>query len=68
MLRACLLTHLGQPEREKRQIEDGASATTRMDEDGWPTDFTLTLNASDGADDTLTWSVWHQACNGLRLI
>ena len=35
-----------------------------MDEDGAPTAFSLTLNATDANNDTLTWSVQTQATKG----
>lgn len=45
-------------------IAEGDEATVNMDEDGSPTSFSLTLNATDGENDTLTWSVHTAATNG----
>ena len=45
-------------------ITEGASIARTMSEDGAPTAFSLTLNATDGDGDTLTWSISTQAANG----
>ncbi len=46
-------------------ISEGISTTVGMDEDGNPTPFSLTLNATDvDAGDTLTWSIFTQGANG----
>ena len=45
-------------------ITEGASTSVNMDEDGSPTAFSLTLNATDDDDDILTWSVNSAATNG----
>ena len=45
-------------------ITEGASTNVTMDEDGDPTAFSLTLNATDADGDTLTWSVSSPAANG----
>ncbi len=38
-------------------INTGTAVTVEMSEDGVPTPFVLTLNASDGDGDVLTWSI-----------
>ncbi len=45
-------------------ITQGDSRDVTMDEDGSPTPFSLTLNASDLDGDTLTWSVSSPAAHG----
>lgn len=46
-------------------ITEGISTTVTMDEDGSPTDFSLTLHATDAdAADTLTWAIQSQAGYG----
>ncbi len=45
-------------------ITEGASKAVTMDEDGAPTAFSLTLNATDIDNDTLTWSISSQGANG----
>ncbi len=47
------------------EITEGVSTTVTMDEDGTPTPFSLTLNATDDDGDTLTWSIDTQATNGV---
>ncbi len=47
-------------------ITEGASTNVNMSEDGSPTPFSLTLNATDvDSSDTLTWSISSQASNGI---
>ncbi|MCB1837448.1 MAG: tandem-95 repeat protein, partial [Alcanivoracaceae bacterium] len=45
-------------------ISEGSSTSVSMSEDGTPTAFALTLNASDADSATLTWSVATAASNG----
>ncbi|MBL8144441.1 MAG: tandem-95 repeat protein [Acidobacteria bacterium] len=45
-------------------ITQGATAAVTMSEDGAPTAFALTLNATDPEFDTLTWSVSTAAAHG----
>ena len=45
-------------------ITEGATVTVTMSEDGSPTAFDLTLNATDADGDTLTWSISTPAGNG----
>jgi len=45
-------------------ITEGASVGVTMDEDGNPTAFSLTLNATDADGDTITWSISTPAANG----
>lgn len=45
-------------------ITEGESVDVTMDEDGVPTAFSLTLNASDEENDTLTWSIHSPAGHG----
>ncbi|WP_420592151.1 Ig-like domain-containing protein [Bacterioplanoides sp.] len=45
-------------------ISEGSSVAVNMDEDGSPTAFSLTLNARDANNDTLTWSIQNQATKG----
>ncbi|QYZ66903.1 MAG: tandem-95 repeat protein [Gammaproteobacteria bacterium (ex Lamellibrachia satsuma)] len=47
------------------EITEGATTTVNMDEDGVPTAFALTLNATDADGDVLTWSISSAATNGL---
>ncbi|MBL3616816.1 MAG: tandem-95 repeat protein [gamma proteobacterium endosymbiont of Lamellibrachia anaximandri] len=47
------------------EITEGATTTVNMDEDGVPTAFALTLNATDADGDVLTWSISTAATNGL---
>jgi len=53
-----------QPDNAAPVITEGTSTSVVMDEDGSPTNFSLTLNASDAENDTLTWSVSSQAAAG----
>jgi hypothetical protein len=46
-------------------ITEGASTGVTMDEDGSPTAFSLTLNATDPDSNTLTWSIQSQASYGV---
>jgi VCBS repeat-containing protein len=46
------------------EITEGASIGATMSEDGVPTAFALTLNATDIDGDTLTWSISSAATNG----
>ncbi|MBK8903065.1 MAG: tandem-95 repeat protein [Anaerolineaceae bacterium] len=46
-------------------ITESDPASVTMDEDGSPTAFSLTLNATDLENDTLTWSILTQASNGM---
>ncbi len=48
-------------------ISDGESITINMSEDGNPTPFTLTLNATDSDDDEIAWSISSQAVNGTAI-
>jgi hypothetical protein len=52
------------PVNDAPTITEGDSAGVTMDEDGNPTAFSLTLNATDVESDTLTWSVSSQASDG----
>ncbi|WP_394147010.1 Ig-like domain-containing protein [Shewanella atlantica] len=45
-------------------ITQGISTLVNMDEDGSPTSFSLSLNATDDQGDTLTWSITTPAING----
>ena len=45
-------------------ISQGASTSVTMDEDGSPTLFSLTLNATDPDANTLTWSIQSQGSSG----
>ncbi|MEK7996170.1 MAG: tandem-95 repeat protein, partial [Planctomycetota bacterium] len=45
-------------------ITEGATTTVTMSEDGSPTAFSLTLNATDADADTLTWSISSDASDG----
>jgi subtilisin-like proprotein convertase family protein len=46
------------------EIDEGESVTVNMDENGDPTAFDLTLNASDIDGDTITWSISDPADHG----
>jgi hypothetical protein len=46
-------------------IAEGDSTAVTMSEDGDPTFFSLTLHASDGDGDTLTWSIASAAAHGV---
>jgi VCBS repeat-containing protein len=52
------------PENDSPVITEGASANVVMSEDATPTDFALTLNATDIDSGTLTWSISSTAANG----
>lgn len=45
-------------------ITEGSSITVKMDEDGSPTAFSLTLNATDAENHSISWSVSSQASYG----
>ncbi|WP_190273159.1 Ig-like domain-containing protein [Shewanella sediminis] len=45
-------------------ITQGTSTAVTMDEDGSPTSFSLTLNATDAQGNTLIWSIQTPAING----
>jgi len=45
-------------------ILEGTNIAVTMDEDGAPTDFSLSLNASDADGDPITWSISQSASNG----
>ncbi len=45
-------------------ITEGTSTSVTMSEDGSPTAFSLSLNATDPDGNTLTWSIQTQASNG----
>ena len=45
-------------------ITQGTATSVTMDEDGSPTAFSLTLDATDAENDPLTWSVTTPAANG----
>jgi hypothetical protein len=45
-------------------ISEGASVNINMSQNGSPTPFSLTLNATDADGDTLTWSISTQADHG----
>jgi hypothetical protein len=45
-------------------ITEGTSTSVTMDEDGSPTAWSLTLNATDADGDTLTWSILTLATHG----
>ncbi|MBL3599199.1 MAG: tandem-95 repeat protein [gamma proteobacterium endosymbiont of Lamellibrachia anaximandri] len=47
------------------EITEGATTTVNMDEDGVPTAFALTLNATDADGDVLTWSISSAATKGV---
>jgi len=46
-------------------IAQGSSVTVSMAEDNSPTAFSLSLTASDGNNDALTWSISNTASNGV---
>ncbi|WP_196137753.1 Ig-like domain-containing protein [Aliikangiella sp. G2MR2-5] len=46
-------------------ITEGTSTSVTMSEDGAPTAFNLTLNATDPENETLSWSVSSTASNGV---
>ena len=46
------------------EITEGTSTNVTMDEDGSPTPFSLTLNATDPDADSITWSIVSQAMHG----
>ncbi|WP_420641694.1 Ig-like domain-containing protein [Candidatus Leptofilum sp.] len=50
------------------EITEGTSTSVTMDEDGNPTPFNLTLNATDPDADSLTWGVQSQASNGIASV
>ena len=53
------------PVNDAPVITEGASTSVSMSEDGLPTAFSLTLNATDvDLGDTLTWSISTPAANG----
>jgi hypothetical protein len=52
------------PQKDAPVIAEGESVTVEMDEDGYPAGFNLTLNASDGDGDSLTWRIASPAGNG----
>ena len=45
-------------------ITEGTTTSVTMSEDANPTAFALTLNATDGDGDVITWSIKTQASNG----
>lgn len=45
-------------------ITEGAVVNVTMSKNGFPNKFNLTLNATDGDGDTLTWSISNAASNG----
>lgn len=51
-------------ENDPPVITEGASASVTMSQNGSPTAFSLTLNATDADGDTLTWSISSAASNG----
>ncbi len=46
------------------EITQGAATSVNMSEDGTPTAFALTLNATDADNDPLSWSIGSAASNG----
>ena len=52
------------PQPDDPVITEGASTSVTMDEDGSPTAFSLTLNATDADGNTLTWSISSVASHG----
>src|SRR5690606_10449273 len=52
------------PVNNAPEISEGDSVNVSMSEDGTPTAFALTLNATDADSATLTWSVASAATNG----
>jgi hypothetical protein len=53
------------PVNDAPVITEGPTALVSMSEDGTPTPFSLTLNATDIDGDTLTWSISSTASHGL---
>jgi len=49
-------------------ITEGDVVSVTMSEDGEPTAFALTLNATDADSDPLTWSIASQASNGVASV
>ncbi|GJM40152.1 MAG: hypothetical protein DHS20C20_04340 [Ardenticatenaceae bacterium] len=49
-------------------ITEGTATSVTMDEDGSPTAFSLTLNATDADADTMTWNIQSQAMNGTATV
>ncbi len=49
-------------------ITEGDSIAVTMDEDGTPTSFDLTLNATDNDGDAITWSIDSQSSHGIALV
>lgn len=49
-------------------ISEGDSVNVSMSEDGDPTAFSLTLNAADMDEDSLTWGVSSAAGNGIAVV
>ncbi|MBC8211913.1 MAG: tandem-95 repeat protein [Gammaproteobacteria bacterium] len=49
-------------------ITEGASTTIVMSEDGNPTPFSLTLNATDPDGDVISWSISSTATNGVASV
>ncbi|WP_207682637.1 Ig-like domain-containing protein [Desulfonema magnum] len=47
------------------EIAEGNAVTVTMDEDGYPTRFSLTLNAADPDQDFLTWNISSVPLNGV---
>jgi hypothetical protein len=54
----------GQGANNAPVITQGTSTSVTMSEDGSPTAFSLTLNATDADNDTLTWSISTAAAHG----
>jgi hypothetical protein len=52
------------PENDDPSITEGASIDITLDEDNSPTPFSLTLNAIDPDNDTITWSISSVATHG----
>jgi len=52
------------PVNDYPEITQGPSINVTMSEDGWPTDFSLTLNATDVDGDTISWSITWGASHG----
>jgi len=49
-------------------ITEGDSTSVTMSEDGGPTPFSLTLNATDVDNNSLTWSISTPASNGIATV
>lgn len=49
-------------------ITEGASIGVSMSEDGIPNAFSLTLNATDAENETITWSISSNASNGTATV